>query len=230
MIGIDGCKGGWIAVAGDDGRALAYRTCASLQQLLDESPDDVVGIDMPIGLLDAGRRGGRTADAEARRLLPGFAASIFSAPVRPALDHPHDYRAAHAASVASSSDGVGLSRQSHALTRKIAEVDTLMTPALQSRVREVHPELSFAEMNGGPLSHRKRSGAGFFERLRLLEACGVFVPERSAADEGLRFAVDDLLDAMAAWWTARRIAEGVAEAVPAEAEYDSRGLAMQVWR
>jgi predicted RNase H-like nuclease len=41
-------------------------------------------------------------------------------------------------------------------------------------------------------------------------------------------APDDLLDAVAAAWTARRLVEGVAERLPAEPAVDRRGLRMEI--
>jgi len=39
----------------------------------------------------------------------------------------------------------------------------------------------------------------------------------------------DVIDAFALLWTARRLRDGIARALPASAVYDSRGLAMQIW-
>jgi len=62
VTGIDGCKGGWVAVTlGAPGvRVTAAATLAAL------GIDGLAGIDMPLGLLAAGWR---TADVLARRAL-----------------------------------------------------------------------------------------------------------------------------------------------------------------
>jgi predicted RNase H-like nuclease len=45
-----------------------------------------------------------------------------------------------------------------------------MTPELQQRVVEVHPEVSFWAMAGKqPMQHKKRRQAGYDERAALLE-------------------------------------------------------------
>lgn len=99
-----------------------------------------------------------------------------------------------------------------------------MTPGLQSRVFEVHPELSFAAMNGGdPVRTPKRSATGSKERRALLQRAGVVVPERPAGA-----ARDDLLDACALAWSACRVACGTARRVPDRPAFDSRGLRMEL--
>ncbi len=102
---------------------------------------------------------------------------------------------------------------------------------LARRTFEAHPEASFVTMNGGrPLHCSKKDGRGLLERLSLLEEHG-FRLEIARASEGEGgFALDDLLDAAVACWTAERIRDGQASAMPAEAEVDARGREMRVWR
>jgi predicted RNase H-like nuclease len=120
--------------------------------------------------------------------------------------------------------GARLTLQTLNLLPRIEDVDRVMTPELQSRVFEVHPELSFAAMAGGPPVLRpKRSAAGTTERRALLERAGVRVPERPAGA-----AVDDLLDACALAWSARRIADGTAFHLPDTPSRDARGLDMEL--
>ena len=72
-------------------------------------------------------------------------------------------------------------------------------------MREVHPEVSFALLAGGPLAFAKRTWNGQRERLRLLAVAGIELPDR--LDVGLVRA-DDVLDAAVAAWSAIRIARG----------------------
>jgi predicted RNase H-like nuclease len=61
--------------------------------------------------------------------------------------------------------------QGFGILPKIREVDESITPALQQRLVEVHPELSFYEMNGRrAVLEPKKSAAGNKRRIRLLEA------------------------------------------------------------
>jgi predicted RNase H-like nuclease len=120
--------------------------------------------------------------------------------------------------------GARLTLQSLKILPRIEEVDSVMTPGLQSRVFEVHPELSFAAMNGDdPVRAPKRSSTGSKERRALLQRAGVVVPERPAGA-----ALDDLLDACALTWSARRIANGTACHVPDRPARDARGLRMEI--
>lgn len=85
-------------------------------------------------------------------------------------------------------------------------------------------------MHGAPLLTPKRRAAGRAERLALAR---VLHPEplslRPAGVNTGAVAVDDLLDAFAALWSARRIAAGVADALPTPAPRDAAGLPMVIW-
>ena len=97
---------------------------------------------------------------------------------------------------------------------KIREVRAL---AEQRPVFEVLPELSFAAMDGdAPLRHAKTTWAGHARRRRLLADHGLELPD----DPGPagRVAPDDLLDAAAVAWSARRIAEGAGSRAPAHGD------------
>jgi predicted RNase H-like nuclease len=91
----------------------------------------------------------------------------------------------------------------------------------------VHPELSFWEMAGGRAAkHGKKSAAGRTERTRLLSHAGFNVPVTPPSGA----AMDDVLDALAACWTAQRIRDGEAICVPAKPRRDRHHLRMAVWR
>jgi predicted RNase H-like nuclease len=188
----------------------------------------VLGVDLPIGLPERAERGGRACDRAARRLLGRpRASSVFSPPARAALSAER-YEAAQAANRRSSNAGTGLSIQSYHLIGKIRALDRQLTPPRQARVREVHPEVSFAAMNGGAgVAASKKTEEGHARRRALLAEAGVAVPE--AAPRGA--ARDDLLDACAACWTAARIARGEAQRLPeGPPPTDARGLRMEIWR
>jgi predicted RNase H-like nuclease len=212
VAGVDGCRVGWIVV--HDRRATVHPDFAAVLAAL---PDDaVVALDMPIGLVDEHEPGGRHVDRAARVQLGPKRSSVFSAPPRCALGArtlPEGRR-----------HGARLTLQTLNLLPRIEDVDRVMTPDLQSRVFEVHPELSFAAMNGDdPVRAPKRSATGSNERRALLERAGVIVPERPAGA-----ALDDLLDACALAWSARRVACGTARRVPDRPARDSRGLRIEL--
>ena len=81
VTGVDGCRTGWVGVDCDEDGLIAVRVAATLSDLLRDTPEQhVVGIDMPLGLLDTGWR---TADREARALLGPRRSSIFAIPPAP---------------------------------------------------------------------------------------------------------------------------------------------------
>ena len=85
-----------------------------------------------------------------------------------------------------------------------------------------------AGTNGGPLRHGKASAAGLMLRADLLAAAGIAIP-RSAFDAVGTAALDDVYDAAAMAWTARRVAAGLALAMPGEPEAFSDGVASAIW-
>jgi predicted RNase H-like nuclease len=107
-----------------------------------------------------------------------------------------------------------------------------MAPTLQKRVREVHPELCFFEMNSGvPVKEPKRKPSGQTVRIQLLKKAGFKqIEERIKSAANPYVAVDDILDAYAACWTAERIFTGAATCIPENPPLDSRGLRMEMWR
>ena len=151
----------------------------------------VLGIDIPIGF------GPRRADAAARAFLSGAASTVFTTAPRHVLEQAFG-------------PGLGLSKQSHALGPRIIHVTQLSES--ESRLREVHPEVSFCAMNNGErLLYRKKSAGGALERAELLRKEGI---ELSHLGETARAPLDDVLDAAAAAWTANRIAHGHAVCLP----------------
>src|SRR5205823_2691454 len=91
--------------------------------------------------------------------------------------------------------------------------------ALEERIFEVHPEVSFAALAGRHLAHPKRSWNGQMERRRLLAEHGLEVPDELAAGTA---SADDVLDAAVAAWSAERIARGEAKTLPAEPPEQAR--------
>lgn len=231
VVGVDGCKGGWLTIELAPGNggwvASPPAFCAAFAEILGLAAH-VVCVDIPIGLPDGPQP--RRCDMEARRLLGRpRASSVFSPPCRSALGIV-DYREASAANLRVS--GRRLNQQSFRIGPKILEVDSLMTPTLQKRVLEAHPELTFRALNGGrALASQKRSPEGITERWRLLRNVILNLPAMAALPAGLRklCAVDDYVDAVAVAWTAARCLQQQATRVPAQPPLDPRGLRMEIW-
>lgn len=229
VAGVDGCKAGWLVIRAEASNRLALLDVAiepTFDDLLARTRDcTAVAVDIPIGLSE---RQPRLADGEARHVLGQRASSVFPAPIRPVLGAT-SYREACTISTAARPNGKMVSKQTYYLTRKIAEVDRIMStdPSLQERVVEVHPEVCFWKLNSEqPVAHPKKSLDGANERLRLLsdafedDLASVAVPRGAGRD--------DLYDACAAAWTAWRVANGNAERLLADPPIDARGLRMEI--
>ena len=227
VAGVDGCPDGWVAMCWDLERGtITPEIHASLTGLIDRYADaGAIGIDMPIGLSETGTR---RCDVEARRLLGrGRASSVFPPPV-PGILHALTYEDAKTMSRARI--GKAVSQQCFGIFGKLAEARETVAPAIQDRVFEVHPEVSFFALTGAPMVHRKGGKEGYSERKVLLErATGLAVPDRDEAFDLARPAKpDDVLDAIVAAWTAKRMVEGTATRLPKEVELDSTGLRMEI--
>jgi predicted RNase H-like nuclease len=248
VLGVDACRAGWTGIALSGGEARAY-FAPGIRELADRAAADgpllVIAIDIPIGLADAGRR---SADVLARRELRGRWPSLFIAPVRAAVEAA-DYQAAAAENRRLA--GEGLSRQAFALQAKILDVDRWLRPGgrgparvvgahpglsfaaqvgspAPARVVEAHPELSFAAMAGAPLRSRKITWAGAVQRRTLLAQAGI-VLDGDLGLAGEQAGVDDVLDAAAAAWTARRVSHGSARRLPPSPEFFSDGIPTAIW-
>ena len=224
VLGVDGCRTGWVGIVLDGGRVTAVHG-TTITEVLDKAGSDgglaCVAVDIPIGLPDTGRR----QVVLARKALGPRWQSIFLTPVRPAL-LTADF--AEAVALNRERAGEGLSRQAFALRTKVLEVDALVRDGARPVVVEVHPELSFATMSGGPLAAGKKTWAGAQERRALLARHGIPVPE-DLGPAGALAAVDDVLDAAAAAWSAGRCAAGLASSLPASPERFSDEIPCAIW-
>ena len=238
VAGVDGCRAGWLVVVRPLATAVGARvrlmpTFADVLNLA-ERPQ-VIAIDMPIGLPEVAMVGGRHADIAARAHLGARRSAVFAVPARPAVLET-DYRAACAVALATSEPPRGISKQTFNLFPKMREVDALMTPALQERVVECHPEVAFWALNGEqPLGEPKKTRsqphpAGLALRRFLLAQAGYSLAFLQATGfKAAEAGSDDFLDACACSWSAARIASGRGVLFPAEPPVDSRGLKMEIW-
>lgn len=221
VLGVDAYKRGWVGVVWD-GRSLDVAVAPTIADLVASvGVVETVAIDIPIGLPVEGRR---AAEALARQRIGTLWSSVFVTPIRDAIALA-TYDEANALLRARGLGG--LSRQAYGLRAKLLDVDEWIR-SCRYDVREVHPEVSFAEMAGRPLTTRKLSWNGVQERRALLRAQGVDLPD-SLRVAGAAANIDDVLDAAAAAWTARRIARGEAHSLPEPPEeLDGRQVAIWV--
>ena len=238
VAGADGCRAGWLCVLAEaeSGTAVGAFILPDAGELLARPDLAMIAIDIPVGIPEIAGAGGRSCDAALRSVLGARQSSVFAVPARAALAEA-EYGPASDAALARSEPPRRVSRQCFHLFPKICEVDELMTPALQARLVECHPEGAFWAMNGRrPLTEPKKVKSqpfppGLALRHLLLARSGfapAFLATRrfSKAQAG----EDDFLDACACAWTARRVLRGEALRFPDDAPpTDPKGLRMEIW-
>jgi len=190
-----------------------------------------LGVDIPIGLSGDGDR---PADRLARERLGPRRSTFFSTPVRPILDAS---TWEEASKISRAVAGVGLSKQAWNLVPKIRHVDELWTPAVANTLVEAHPEVSFAEMAGGPVLMKKSDPQGRRDRCRLL-ARHLCLPGLAnlRRDEFIDQLLDsvpqririDAVDALAVLWSARRLAHQRAIRLGGELDPAGRPMALTI--
>jgi predicted RNase H-like nuclease len=211
VLGVDGARDGWQGALVESGTVVWLRLRDVDEVLAVDA--DAIGIDMPIGLPESGRR---ECDLLAKRALGAAHSRVFLAPPRGVLSAP-DYAAAGRRHRELAS-GAGLSLQTWHLVRRIREVDARADDA---RLVEVHPELSFALLAGAVLP-RKHDAAGRGRRLAALRS---WLPslEPASVPRG-----HDAPDALVAAWSAARWLARVARTLPARPPSDARGRPMRI--
>ena len=234
----DGCKGGWVlALAGRWPCAEPPRLhlCADFRQVvaLTRSCSAVV-VDMPIGLPSSARP--RPCDELAWEELRSCRSRVFRTPPRQALRARTalEFQAIHRRIC-----GVGSGYPVWNIAAKLREVDAAMTPSLQRRVVEFHPELVWKRLAGRALLS-KHTKAGLQARLSILRH---LVPGMEEALQWRkRFTgsvdLDDVLDALVGLAAAHAIAMVSPAAAmsgracrlpPWRPPRDARGLRMEIW-
>ena len=224
VLGVDACKSGWIGIALTGGTTAAY-AATHIDELVAAAHADglmqVVAIDMPIGLPDAGYR---RADQLARSKVGPQWRSVFmtSGPRCAGSPGPRERDRSQAGG-----DRRRVSAQAFALRHKLLEVDAWVRHT-GARVVEVHPEVSFATLAGHPLPESKRTCAGAIHRRRLLTQAGIVLDD-DLGPAGSAAAADDVLDAAVAAWTARRVARTEAQPMPNPPDVFSDGIPSAIW-
>lgn len=178
-----------------------------------------VAIDVPIGLPEVEER---PVDKEARRFLGPRKSSVFPVPNRAVL---HSATWSEANEVSHRTRGKGISHQTFGILPGIREVDSWITPEMQDRVFEVHPEVCFRSLHGSPVEHPKKDSLGLEERLAVLAAHHLD-PEALLRRRLPHTSDHDYLDVLVALITAGRAAAG--EAGHLGGERDARGLRMEM--
>lgn len=220
FVGVDGCRAGWV-LAWIEGADHGLAHLGHIEALFEQAFARAM-IDMPIGLPAAGNR---RCDFEARRLMGRCFPRVFTG-ARRGLWAFGSRAEAHRFYVARGEAGV--SCQLWNLGGKIAEVDSVMSPARQRAVCECHPELVFLRLNGGCPLPSKKTREGRAIRRRLVRAQGFERIDAWLDGKALGRVAgpDDILDACACAIAAR----DSVRRVPADAPpRDAKGLRMEIW-
>lgn len=234
--GVDGCPAGWFVVVVRPTGKLEWRVLTALGDLVsvvDESAR--IFVDMPIGLPDGPEE--RECEPQARqRLGQPRARSVFRVPVRNVLKATGFSEAGEISrrqTAIGDGRGKGVTKQSFAIVPKIREVDELLRscPKARRMVREVHPELCFAELAGDAMKHGKRKKAGRDERRAVLRKHWPDVDDLIDTvldrEPRKRVAYDDILDAAVAALTACQ-PEPLLRTLPPNPTKDVHGLPMEM--
>lgn len=220
-VGLDGFRGGWVAVTLDgDHREIGFHRRVSDALAL---PFDRAAIDIPIGMTDGGER---CCDLLAREKLRPHSSRVFTGARRWLWEKFDDPDRAN--KEAGRRGQKKVSRQLWHLGPKIMQVDAFVRANPGLYIREVHPELVFQRLNDGKPLPSKKSDIGAALRRTLLLREGIDELDhwikRSRIGSGAK--TDDVLDACAVAIAARDPGGSVPEGTPPK---DARGLAMQIW-
>lgn len=243
IAGVDGCKGGWLAVLTrpDGTGAHARPVFQDFGELLKqpEAPA-VIAVDIPIGLPQHSF-GGRAADGLARKLLGRRGSSVFSMPSRAAVfaapgPYPSQkarlraYQRACVIAERTSTPPKRITIFAFGLFEKIRQVDHAIRSdaSYRGRVFETHPEVAFARLYGDRELPPKTTSEGLVLRRRLLISAGL--PRKFVGSDAPKGAnTDDLLDALACAMVACRIHNRAGVCYPDPPELDQHGLPMAIW-
>jgi len=216
VVGIDWYKPGWVAAALGAGSEAEILVGPDLEELVARVPGaQCVAIDMPIGLPETVRE----CDVLARSFVKPRHNSVFMTPPAAVLK-ASTYEAAN--ELALERLGKKISKQAYALGPNIATVNALAER--DARIIEVHPEVSFRALAGTPVAWPKNSWNGDAVRRSAIQRAGIVVSNE--LDEAGGVPVADVLDAVAAAWSARRYAVHEAKSLPPRA---SRGAKEVIW-
>jgi predicted RNase H-like nuclease len=230
VVGVDGCRGGWLAVRlSRDGTSESriFPDMASLWAAHRQAA--LILVDIPIGLPEY--TNDRVCDKAARKVLGLRRASVFPVPCRAAVYAP-DYDAA--ITINETITGKRIFRATWNLMPRMRQVDEILQADSRARgvIREGHPEVLFWGLNKRrPLAFYKKEAAGEAERLEVLQrvygrAKAMFqelkenLPRNGAGP-------DDLLDALAAAVTGL-LGGGNLRTLPDKPEHDAQGLPMEM--
>lgn len=226
-IGVDGCRGGWIAAVMDHGEMRLERYDTITEIIGNYPVYDSFLVDMVIGLRNSSKQ--IRPDDLARKELGSRASTIFPVPSRAAVyaDGEGAQKKANQLTL-----GKSLSKQTSYIIPKIKEIDIFLSanPKYKNKILESHPELDFARLSGSVLLSRKKHADGMNDRIAILSN---YLPNNpldklKETAKKLKCNADDLVDAICLVVTASLASHGQCETIPANPERDETGLFMML--
>ncbi|MDC0183167.1 DUF429 domain-containing protein [Nitrosomonadales bacterium] len=216
VIGIDGCRAGWIITKILDDQSLSFHIIENLDDnYLKKGNISHIGIDIPLILSETGKR---FAETEARTILKKRSCTIFSPPTFSALK-ANNY--IEASEINFRQSGKRLSKQSWNLFPKIKQAQKFLKYNNKINLFEIHPELSFMAMNDMNLVlESKKTIIGKKIRIKLIKR---FFPSFSFELVRKKYNKnevldDDILDSISVVWSTQRIVDNIAQFVPKKPE------------
>lgn len=227
VMGIDGCRNGWIVAIGSL-RNVRIQFFQTIEEAWTQFPHVQIRlIDMVMGL--PSRPGERTLEQQLIPFLGSRRSSIFRVPCRSSVEVPTKalQYAFHERDMHEKLTPFGV-----LWIPKIRELDVVLRthPTWQEHTYESHPETCFRLLNGTPLLHSKKTTAGIEERITLLLP---WIPHltltvvRQLALQ-LKCAPDDVVDAMILYVTALLHRDQRTQILLNDPLHDSQGIRMRV--
>lgn len=226
-VGVDGCKGGWIAAILNEGE-LKIEKFNTIEDLVNGCSDmDECLIDMVIGLPSS--KNHIRPDTYARQIIKERSSTIFPVPCRQAV---------YAKTVSDAYDenvrvlGKKFTPLTVGIMPKMREIDSFLqnNQKYKNVIKESHPEVCFARLNGKTILSKKSEFDGIEERIHLLTK---YIPELSFANvvnlaKVFKCNADDIVDAICLTITANLAGQGYFETIPKNPMRDETQLCMQM--
>jgi len=228
-VGIDGCKGKWVAVYINENKfeVEKFKTINDICSRYSDS--DIYIIDIPIGLVED--KSQLRPDLIVKKELGKKGSSIFAVPCRQAV-YAEDKKAAREQNIAIL--GKSLSEQTLGIAKAIKQVDEFLQnkPQWKNKLLESHPEFCFSKLNNNrPILEHKTSVEGQQRRLEILRKYYTEadrVVEKFLADVPFRKKTDDVIDALCLAVTGKIILEKGIKTIPEKPMMDDKGILMQM--
>jgi len=229
LIGIDGCSGGWICAANQNG-ILSVNQFDCIAKLFDTYSNlDLALIDMPVGLPSNKEQERLRPDSFARKMIKERTSTIFPVPCRQAV-YAKTISDAYSENVRAL--GKKFTPPTAGILPKMREVDNFLQhhKEYHTKLFESHPEVCFAALNEKTVLSKKNTVEGQRERLQILARYKCTVEESFVGELSVKLhcAKDDIIDAICLSVTAEMAYWGNYRTLPEQPVREETGLQMQM--